>query len=219
MKYLLLIFMIILPTCLFSQDDNGLDPEAFGKHLEEEGIREFEKEINDNPLADIIINFFEDKEDEAWPLSIIPDMYNPLIESYEDKVERYIDGLSYKYQINDDLIGSWEYYYLGNIENLSYGIFVNEIDLMKVIKSEPSDIFTFSENDIMKMSISSTGKDFEYYWITLSDNSFLLINIDDDEELYEVHLVKIEKEKYIIFMQDLYELPSTWTDVGLLIRE
>lgn len=218
MKYLLLILMIILPTCLFSQDDNGLDPEAFGKHLEEEGIRQFEKEINDNSLEDIIIKFFEDKEDEARPLTIIPDMYDPLIESYNDKEEWYIEELPYRYQINDDLIGSWEYYNLGEIENLSYGILANIIDVENTIKSQYKEKLTFSEDGIMHKHIISTDKDFKYHWITLSDNSFLLIEIDDEEQLEEAHLVNIENNKYIIFIQDLYELPLSWIDVGLLIR-
>jgi len=168
-------------------------------------------QINETELKNRIENFFDMIEEKSEPLSIFPGLYEPFENHIEDLEDTYIRGLNESYSLDEVLLGEWEFYYLGNVENTSQGVFATDTDLNNAIKNEASDVFLFQNYAIMEDEDQNVS-----YWVTISDTSMILIDAKYDDEMYEINLTKISDNEYIMFWQDLYELPQFWTDIGLM---
>jgi hypothetical protein len=173
-------------------------------------------ESNIEHAKKIALDFLDAELKEASLMIARPDLYDALMEGLDEKTTDYSEGADTVFDIDTEIIGNWDLFRCGEIENTRLGIMRTDIYLYTDIYSDMKYTFQFNTDN----TVDFFGDTF--FWYSVYGTAILMVNFYGGDpldsysyEIFELHLSKIDENEYIAFLRDMVESPSMWADIGI----
>ncbi len=177
-------------------------------------------ESNIEQAKKIALDFLDAELEEASSMSDIPELYDVLMEGLDEKTTDYSEGADTGFDIDTEIIGNWELFRCGEIENTRSGIMKTGIHLYEDIYCVLIYTFQFNTDN----TVDFFGDTF--FWYSVYSTAVLLVNFYGGDpldpysyEIFELHLSKIDENEYIGLLRDMVESPSMWADIGIFRKK
>jgi hypothetical protein len=174
-------------------------------------------ESNLEQAKNIALGFLDATEQKTFEGKAIPEFDELVMETIDAKRSYYSKGIDNKFPIDEEIIGTWEFFGSGAIENTTYGVFKTEIFLTETIRDFAEYEFHFHPDNTVEFFGDT------YFWYSIDSSRIIIVQFwgsdaleSSNYEVLEIHLSKIRDNEYLALLQDLYDFPLIWVDAGIL---